>query len=128
MGFRPRASESPMPWTVEFASDFEAEFDALPAGEQITILESLVMLRERGPRLGRPAVDTLKGSAFPNMEELRVQIAGRPWRIIFAFDPARSADPLIGGDKGGGARWYKVNLPVAEARYRRHLDNLKQAP
>jgi hypothetical protein len=36
-------------------------------------------------------------------------------RIIFAFDPARSALLLLGGDKAGNwQRWYRDNIPFAE--------------
>lgn len=77
-----------------------------------------------GPSLGRPHVDGVKGSGFGNMKELRVQVAGKPWRILFAFDPIRGAVLLLGGDKTGDARWYKVHVPIADARFRRHLDSL----
>jgi hypothetical protein len=58
------------------------------------------------------------------MEELRVQIAGKPWRVLFAFDPQRSAI-LVGGNKGGDKRWYKTNIPIADARFDRHLARLR---
>ena len=51
------------------------------------------LLREHGPQLGRPYVDTLEGSAFTNMKELRVQFRGDPWRILFAFDPEPDRHP-----------------------------------
>ena len=67
---------------------------------------------------------TLKGSAYPNMKELRIQIGGEPWRVFFAFDPRRSAILLVGGNKGGDGRFYEVNLPIADERYRDHLATL----
>jgi hypothetical protein len=93
---------------------------------QDEILAHTELLREHGPQLGRPYVDTVKGSAFPNMKELRVQFRGDPWRILFAFDPDRAAILLVGGNKRGDKRWYKKHLPVADARLRRHLERLGQ--
>ena len=61
------------------------------------------------------------------MKELRVQIGGDPWRIFFAFDPKRSAILLVGGDKTGDKRFYETNIPVADARYERHLERLRAA-
>ena len=82
------------------------------------------LLRERGPQLGRPYVDTVEASAFTNMKELRVQFRGDPWRILFAFDPNRAAILLVGGNKRGDKRWYKKHLPIADERFRRHLEQL----
>ena len=69
--------------------------------EQDSIDRSMVLLIERGPALRRPHVGTLAGSRFANMKELRVQHHGRPYRILFAFDPRRVALLLLGGDKTG---------------------------
>jgi hypothetical protein len=41
------------------------------------------------------------------MKELRIQHSGRPYRVLFAFDPRRCAILLIGGDKTGNDRWYE---------------------
>jgi hypothetical protein len=72
--------------------------------------------------LGRPCVDTLKGSSLANLKELRVQYKGDPWRVLFAFDPVRRAILLVGGNKAGDKRFYKTMIPVAEERFRRHLE------
>jgi hypothetical protein len=60
------------------------------------------------------------------MKELRIQHAGRPYRVLYAFDPRRSATLLIGGDKTGNDRWYEVFVPVADRLYDEHLATLKQ--
>jgi hypothetical protein len=60
------------------------------------------------------------------MKELRIQHSGRPYRVLFAFDPRRSAILLIGGDKTGNDRWYEQFVPIADARYERHLKSLKK--
>ena len=53
--------------------------------------------------------------------ELRVQHEGRPYRILYAFDPKRVALLLMGGDKTGHDRWYEVFVPIAAKIYDAHL-------
>lgn len=79
----------------------------------------MAALREAGPTLGRPLVDRLKGSGLHRLKELRPGSGGRSEiRIIFAFDPTRSALLLLGGDKAGNwDRWYRDNIPLAEQLY-----------
>jgi hypothetical protein len=79
------------------------------------------LLEQAGPALGRPHVDTLKGSRVPNLKELRVQHQGSPFRIIFAFDPRRVGYLILGGDKTGDTGWYTTFIPHAERIYAKHL-------
>ena len=51
-----------MNWQVVFRDQFEPEFAALVAAVQDELLAHAVLLRDYGPGLGRPTVDTLKGS------------------------------------------------------------------
>jgi hypothetical protein len=51
------------------------------------------------------------------MRELRVQHAGRPYRILYAFDPRRAPIMLIGGDKTGNDRRYDTYVPLADRLY-----------
>jgi hypothetical protein len=60
------------------------------------------------------------------MRELRSQHGGRPYRVLYAFDPRRSAILLLGGDKTGDNRWYEKNVPLADDRYDAHLRQLRQ--
>jgi len=60
------------------------------------------------------------------MRELRVQHAGRPYRLLFAFDPRRCAILLLGGDKTGNDRWYDENVPIADRLYDVHLELLRK--
>jgi hypothetical protein len=115
-----------MEWDVQLDDDFAAWLAGLEAGLRAEIIAHVNLLRERGPQLGRPYVDTLEDSDFPNMKELRVQFRGDPWRILFAFDPRRVAILLVGGNKRGDKRWYKNHLPIADERFRRHLKRLEQ--
>lgn len=80
-------------------------------------------MREDGPNLGRPQVDTLKGSKYPNMKELIIQVGGHPIRACFAFDPIRRGIVLYAGDKKGKdeTRFYKKLIKIADAEYTAYL-------
>jgi hypothetical protein len=58
--------------------------------------------------------------------ELRVQHSGRPYRVLYAFDPRRMAILLVGGDKTGNDRWYEENVPQADRLYDDHLKELRR--
>ena len=116
-----------MPWVIEFDEDFSAWFEAQDADAQDEIKANLIVLAEHGPALRRPRVGFIAGSQYPQMKELVVQYKGDPWRILFAFDPERHAVLLVGGDKTGDRRWYKINIPIADARFKKHLDELEEA-
>ncbi len=89
-------------WIVEFADEFEPEFDAFPDAVQNELLAQAKVIERFGPEAKRPRVDTLNGSKHANMKELRFDAADGVWRIAFAFDPRRRAVLLVGGDKSGG--------------------------
>jgi hypothetical protein len=118
-----------MTWVVLFHDAFDAEFEALVDELQDELLAHAKLLAAFGPDLGRPTVDTLKGSRHTNMKELRFSWNGQVWRVAFAFDPQRQAILLVGGDKGGAdqRRFYKRLLTVADARYDDHLGTLSQS-
>lgn len=95
---------------------------------QDELLAQAKLLETFGPQLGRPRVDTLKGSRYPNMKELRFEAAGGVWRVAFAFDPNRQAILLIAGDKSGASekRFYKQLIARADARFTAHLARLSK--
>jgi hypothetical protein len=111
---------------VEYTDQFEEWWEGLAEGEQIDVDAKVRLLEQRGPALGRPHVDTIQGSRHPNMKELIVQHAGRPYRVLFAFDPRRCAILLIGGDKTGNDRWYEEHIPIADRLYDEHLETLRR--
>ena len=90
-----------MAWTVEIGDEFEPELDALHEDVQVEILALSRLLQQFGPELGRPRVDTLKGSRHANRKELRFSAADGEWRVAFAFDTMRKAILLVAGDKSG---------------------------
>lgn len=117
-----------MIWTVEIADEFEPEFDSLHEDVQTEILAVSRLLRQFGPQLGRPRVDTLNGSRYANMKEMRFSAADGEWRLAFAFDPARKAVLLVAGDKSGvnARRFYRALIRKADERFDRHLASLAQ--
>ena len=113
-------------WTVKTTDVFDTWFDAQDNATQEKVLAGLLALAQGGPSVGRPLVDTIKGSSITNLKELRVQHQGEPLRAFFAFDPLRQAIVLCAGNKGGNEkRFYKEMLPIAEAEYARHLAELE---
>ena len=77
-------------------------------------------LEDRGPALGRPFVDVIQASRHAHMKELRPR--GGNIRVMFAFDPRRTAILLTGGDKSGQwESWYEEIVPIADALYDQHL-------
>lgn len=87
-----------MSWVVEFADEFVSEFLVLDRVVRVELAAHAALLEQFGPPLGRPRVDTLKGSPHANMKELRFMAGGQGWRVAFAFDPRRRAVLLCAGN------------------------------
>lgn len=117
-----------MAWSIRFHDAFEGEFDELHKDVQDEVLALMGLLKAYGPQLGRPRVDTLKGSKHANMKELRFDVADGVWRLAFAFDPKREAILLVAGDKSGGSekRFYRQLIAKADIRFNEHLAFLKE--
>lgn len=114
-----------MAYKVEFTDEFEHWWGGLNEDEQESVDFSVRLLEEHGVHLKRPHADAIHGSAYTNMRELRCQHQGRPYRILYAFDPRRTAILLIGGDKSGRPDWYEEFVSKAEAIYTRHLQAIR---
>ena len=95
------------------------------APEQKSIDFTVSLLQAVGPALKMPHSSGVETSRHRHMPELRIQHRGRPYRVLYAFDPRRVAMLLIGGDKTGNNRWYEEYVPVADAIYDRHLRELE---
>ncbi len=91
------------------------------------ITAALTRLQERGPGLGRPTADRIAGSRY-TMKELRPRSGSRvAIRLLYVFDPKRQAVILAAGGKAGNwSGWYDEMIPVAEARYERHLKETEE--
>jgi hypothetical protein len=108
-----------MPWAVEFHYELANEFDGFTEVVQNELLAQAARLKEFGATLGRPTVDTLKGSRIANLKELRFTADDGVWRVAFAFDRNRIAVLLAAGDKRSRdqARFYKTLIALAEHRF-----------
>jgi hypothetical protein len=115
-------------WTVLFHLAFDSEFQGLSEAVQDELLAHARVLELMGPTLGRPRVDTLKGSRHANMKELRFDADNGVWRVAFAFDTKRQAILPVAGDKSGGSqdKFYRELIRTADRRFDEHLKNLKK--
>ncbi|HYI25279.1 MAG TPA: type II toxin-antitoxin system RelE/ParE family toxin [Thermomicrobiales bacterium] len=115
-----------MTWDVRLVDEVAQWFLALQDSDEATansVETAIDTLVQQGPSLGRPLVDTIAGSSLANLKELRPASRGRTEiRILFVFDPAQRVVLLVAGDKSREwGKWYRRNIPVAEARYRMWL-------
>jgi hypothetical protein len=112
-----------MAWAVEYHVEYLAELYEEPESVQDAVFTIAEVLKHNGPQLGRPYTDTLNGSAYPNMKELRITLPDGEWRVAFAFDPKRQAILLTGGSKSGvnQRKFYERLIRVADRRYANHL-------
>lgn len=115
-----------MTWDVEYTDEFGAWWTNLDEAERESITATVGLLEVDGPNLRFPHSSGINGSKHEHMRELRIQHAGRPYRVLYAFDPRRSAILLIGGDKTGQDRWYEEYVPLADRLYDEHLDELRK--
>jgi hypothetical protein len=114
-----------MAWEVEYTDEFETWWEMLDEEDQDAVQEAVERLMMHGPAQGRPWVDTLKASRHANMKELRPR--GGNIRILFAFDPRRTAILLYGGDKTGRWQaWYAEAIPKADRLYDEYLEELRR--
>ena len=105
-----------------------AWFHTVDRASQALITDAIDRLAMSGPSLGRPLVDRIKGSELHNLKELRPASTGRSEvRILFVFDPWRSAILLVGGDKSGKwKQWYAAAIPEAERLYGEYLEERRR--
>lgn len=113
-----------MAWEVEFTDEFGDWWNKLEETEQIKIDAAVRMLEKYGPDLPYPMSSGVTGSRHSHMRELRVQVRGKPFRVLYAFNPKRTAILLVGGDKTGDDRWYEIYVPRADTLYDEHLKEL----
>ena len=117
-----------MTWIVDYHAEYFIELSAEAEVLQDAVFSLATVLQTRGPQLGRPYVDTLNGSSFPNMKELRITLPDGEWRVAFAFDPKRKAVLLVGGSKSGvnEKKFYQSLIRIADTRFKKHLAETKK--
>ena len=113
-------------WRVECTDEFTAWYGTLTEDQQDTLAGRIDLLEQRGPNLKRPTVGEIQRSRHaPHMKELRVSASGHV-RVLFAFDPRRTAILSLGGNKAGRwAEWYKTAIPEADLLYDHYLEELR---
>lgn len=105
-------------WDIYLVDEVRNWIDGLDPVTHARVVQAVDLLAEGGPSLGRPLVDTIRGSSIANLKELRPGTV----RILFAFDPWRSSILLVAGDKAGRwNEWYAEAIPLAEYRYETYL-------
>ena len=115
-----------MAWDVEGTDEFAGWFGEPTDNEQVSVGRVVELLVEQGPSLPFPYSSGIATSRHRRMRELRIQHEGRPYRVLYAFDPRRAAILLLGGDKGGNDRWYDEYVPIGDALYDEYLQELKR--
>lgn len=115
-----------MTWDVEYTDEFGEWWGTLNESEQDSIAVSVTLLEQKGPSLPYPYSSSVTTSRHNHMRELRIQHKGNPYRVLYAFDPSRTAILLIGGRKAGQDRWYDEYVPIADRLYDEHLNLLKK--
>jgi len=115
-----------MEWEVEYTDEFERWWNSLKMEEQEEVEAKVELLEEFGPTLPRPHSDVIVTSKHPNMKELRAQVRRSQIRVLYAFDPRRTALLLIGGDKTGNLKWYDQFVPIADRLFDEHLREFEE--
>lgn len=102
--------------------DFKGWYEPLSLEEQTSIDPIVELLAEKGVALDYPYSSKINDSRHSGMREPRIQHAGKPYRILYIFDPLRNAVLLLGGSKVGlGNRWYERAIPRADDLYDQYL-------
>ncbi len=115
-----------MAWEVEYTDEFGKWWDTLDEQEQDSVAVAVSLLERRGPTLPYPYSSQIQGAKHSHLRELRIQHKGQPYRVIYAFDPRRTAILLVGGSKMGDKRWYETYIPLADRLYDEYLEQLKK--
>jgi len=113
-------------WEVEGTDEFAEWFTGLSDGEQVDVGRVVDLLVEHGPALPFPYSSRIETSRHHHMRERRIKHEGRPYRVLYAFDPRRAAILLLGGDKTGNKHWYEENVRKADDLYDECLQELEQ--
>lgn len=86
--------------TVVVTNEFAAWYRDLPEEQWEAVNFSVALLEERGVALQPPHSAGIPGAEH-GIRELRIQSYRFPIRIYYAFNPARQAVLILGGNKKG---------------------------
>jgi hypothetical protein len=104
---------------IVVTDEFVRWWESLDEDEQVSVRSMVDLLENLGVTLEFPYSTAIVQSR--KLRELRIQHAGRPYRVLYAFDPARNAVLLVGGNKTGNDRWYEEYVPWAERIFADYL-------
>ena len=112
-------------WKIITSEKFDTWFLEQSDDEKAAILGKIYLLEEYGPNLSRPYADTLKGSKFANLKELRIKTGSHVFRVTYIFDPEQNGLILIGGDKKGKnqKKFYNDLIKESEQIYTTYLES-----
>jgi hypothetical protein len=113
-----------VPVEVVVSAEFVVWWDGLTVAEQTSVAAVVDLLELFGATLGFPHSSAIVRSS--KLRELRIQHRGKPYRVLYAFDPARNAVLLLGGNKSGKRRWYEQSIPLAERIFSAYLRDTGQ--
>ncbi len=114
-----------MEYEIQLTEECSEWILGLSQSAQTDVMAAIGLLETVGTQLGYPHSSKINGSKYSHMRELRIQHRGKPYRILYAYDPKRRAILLIGGDKSSDKRWYPKFIAQAEKLYEKHLTRLK---
>jgi hypothetical protein len=104
-----------MLWEILIHPEVEVWFSTLSDKEFTQVSAAIEALQIKGPLLGRPLADQIKGTRIKKLKELRP--LGTNIRILFYFDKSRRAVLLVAGDKSSNWKdWYSASIKLAEQR------------
>lgn len=121
-----------MDWEVEATDEFfiwASELEQSDPRARAMLDAVIELLEAKGPLLRRPYVGEIVTSRYHNMKELLVPAGEMELRVLFCFDPRRTAILLLGGDKSQGSAWnawYRTAVPEADRLYEIYLAELRE--
>jgi hypothetical protein len=115
-------------WSIEYTKEYETWFTNQEEENKMAINTKVILLQEFGPNLGRPYVDTIHGSKYTNLKELRINRKNTALRILFCFNKIRNCWLLIGGNKKGKNEpdFYKKIINQAEDLIRKYPEIMEE--
>ena len=85
-----------MAYELEVSDKFKFWYEGLSEPEQNSVERVVLMLTVTGPPLAYPQSTNMRDQNSAHMRELRIQNEGRPYRVLYAFDPLRGSLLLLG--------------------------------
>jgi hypothetical protein len=111
-------------WSINYTSEYEQWFSEQEEAAKTAIAAKVRLIAEFGYQLGRPYADTLHGSKYANLKELRVSNGNTVFRIAFCFDKKRECWLLLGADKKGKNEDEFYHSLIKQAEYLIEINHL----